>query len=425
MTSVYVGVGEAPPAGFDVHVNLGEHIYTGNAEFQRKFGSITSLESDLLNLAASVFAVDRGLPRGEREEFARRIELSIPIVNVARIQPLVPDIERVLRFLSDDSWRLRVRQQDGTPENSFAAQPSEGKTLLFSGGLDSLSAAVEFGKESSLHLVSHVTRNQQTRSTQQELVNIMSEAGLSFPHDQFFVSSRNGQNFDHDVESTQRTRSFLFMFLGGLVARRLGHSKVLMIAENGQLAIHLPLNHARVGAFSTHTAHPEALAMMQRILQMSLSVKFELLNPYVYRTKGEVVETLWKQLRGSIPVASSCWRNTRLSGGATHCGECIPCYVRRIAIETHGTDQTAYARNIFAEDVGSLPPTDEGRRNLVDLCEFVVRFKRESDLDLMSDWPELYSTRMDAAQAIQMYRRASDEAIDVLSRYSGVVHLLQ
>ncbi|PYV74212.1 MAG: hypothetical protein DMG96_20825 [Acidobacteria bacterium] len=425
MTRVYVGSGEVPPSGFDVRLVLGEHIYTGSSDFQQKFGSPTTLESDWLNLAAAVFAVDRGLQRGAREDISRRIELSVPIVNVTQIQPLLPEIERVLRSLSNDSWRLIVRQQNGVPESTFSAQSSGGKTLLFSGGLDSLAAAFEFGGNSHLHLVSHITRNQQTRSTQHELVTILSQSGLTLPHDQFFVSSRDADNFDHDIESTQRTRSFLFMVLGALVARRLGHEKVLMIAENGQLAIHLSLNHARVGAFSTHTAHPDVLAMMQHILRTSVAVTFELLNPYVYRTKSEVIESLWKNLPTSIPVANSCWKNTRLPGGTTHCGECIPCYVRRIAIEKHGTDKTAYARDVFSQNVPSLPPTDEGRRNLVDLCEFVVRFKDQSDLDLMSDWPELYSPNMDAAQAIQMYRRASQEAVAVLSQYAGVAPLLQ
>ena len=425
MTRVYVGSGEVPPSGFDVRLVLGEHIYTGSSDFQQKFGSPTTLESDWLNLAAAVFAVDRGLQRGAREDISRRIELSVPIVNVTQIQPLLPEIERVLRSLSNDSWRLIVRQQNGVPESTFSAQSSGGKTLLFSGGLDSLAAAFEFGGNSHLHLVSHITRNQQTRSTQHELVTILSQSGLTLPHDQFFVSSRDADNFDHDIESTQRTRSFLFMVLGALVARRLGHEKVLMIAENGQLAIHLSLNHARVGAFSTHTAHPDVLAMMQHILRTSVAVTFELLNPYVYRTKSEVIESLWKNLPTSIPVANSCWKNTRLPGGTTHCGECIPCYVRRIGIEKHGTNKTAYARDVFSQNVPSLPPTDEGRRNLVDLCEFVVRFKDQSDLDLMSDWPELYSPNMDAAQAIQMYRRASQEAVAVLSQYAGVAPLLQ
>jgi hypothetical protein len=44
---------------------------------------------------------------------------------------------------------------------------------------------------------------------------------------------------------------------------------------------------------------------------------------------------------------------------------------------------------------------------------------------LMTDWPELYSEKMASAQVIQMYRRASDEAITVLSRYAGVVHMVQ
>ena len=110
------------------------------------------------------------------------------------------------------------------------------------------------------------------------------------------------------------------MVLGALVARRLGHRKVLMIAENGQLAIHLPLNNARVGAFSTHTAHPDVLALMQRILRTALSVNFELLNPYVYRTKGEVVDGLGKTFgiafQSRVAVGDHDFRKTRPTVGS-------------------------------------------------------------------------------------------------------------
>ena len=111
------------------------------------------------------------------------------------------------------------------PEQTLrSAEPKDGETLLFSGGLDSLAAAVEFGKKTQLHLVSHITRNQQTRSTQQELVSMLSQSGLTIPHDQFFVSSLDAQNFDHDVESTQRTRSFLFYGIGSLGCQTVGAS---------------------------------------------------------------------------------------------------------------------------------------------------------------------------------------------------------
>jgi hypothetical protein len=36
--------------------------------------------------------------------------------------------------------------------------------------------------------------------------------------------------------------------------------QLIYIAENGQMAIHLPLTQARIGAFSTHTAHVQNLA---------------------------------------------------------------------------------------------------------------------------------------------------------------------
>src|SRR5438270_6600511 len=104
-TRVYVGFDSTPQAGFDVTLNLGEHVYTGHNDFGKRFGSVTSLEDDLLNLGAGILAVDRGLRRGEREDFARRVEISLPIVNIARIQPLVPAIERVLRLLANDYWK--------------------------------------------------------------------------------------------------------------------------------------------------------------------------------------------------------------------------------------------------------------------------------------------------------------------------------
>src|SRR5437762_3427215 len=111
MTRIYVSLGEDLPSGFDIQLTLDENVYTGRADFEKKFGPPTTLENDWLNLASAVFAVDRGIKRGEREDISRRIEISIPIINVSRIQPLVPEIERVLRSLSNDSWQLILRQQ--------------------------------------------------------------------------------------------------------------------------------------------------------------------------------------------------------------------------------------------------------------------------------------------------------------------------
>lgn len=408
-----------------IHLRADRDVITGALEFQNSFGTATSLELDLLLIAASVFSADRGTPRGEREDFARSLELSIPVVNAGRLQPLAGAIEDVLRFLSNDSWRIELRQHDGSTETFAEGERQEGQVLLFSGGLDSLAAAIEFRDPGPLALISHITRGRQTRNIQERLVGMLNELGTALAHYQLFVSSRDIAGFDHDIEGSQRTRSFMFLILAALVARRLGRRDLLMIAENGQLAIHLPLNTARIGAFSTHTAHPDFLDSMQTIISTALAGAYRISNPYVSLTKAEVVERVWTAMRDAVPVTSSCWRSARLPEGATHCGECIPCMIRRVAIETYGDDPTPYGRDSFAENFSAMEAGDEARRNLADLCEFSRKFETMNDADLIDEWPELYSANIDQLSTISMYRRAAQQTRAVLSKYPGLVAALR
>jgi len=111
-------------------------------------------------------------------------------------------------------------------------------------------------------------------------------------------------------------------------------------------------------------------------------------------------------------------------GEATHCGACIPCILRRIAIESHGADPTAYERNLFTEPFASLSETDDGLRNLADFAEFVVRIERYSEVEIMTEWPDLYSLQITRSEVIGMYRRACAEARNVLGRYSNLAPIL-
>src|SRR5262249_36814941 len=173
---------------------------------------------------------------------------------------------------------------------------------------DSLAAAIEFSHEKiPLSLVSHRTHNSVTRSAQNDLVASLKKLGRNVEHHPFFVSSRDTPVSDHDVETSQRTRSFLFLILAALVARRTGRREILYMAENGQMAIHLPLTEARLGAFSTHTAHPEVLLAMQRFLCTALQYALVIKNPYVERTKSEVVKLVGNSYPELIPQTSSCW----------------------------------------------------------------------------------------------------------------------
>jgi hypothetical protein len=163
---------------------------------------------------------------------------------------------------------------------------------------------------------------------------------------------------------------------------------------------------------------------MQQFLQSAIQVPIRVVNPYVAKTKAEVIKPVWDRLRGAIPISTSCWKNTRLPAEATHCGACIPCYIRRIAIETYGVDPTAYAIDPWREDIARMGPEDEARRNIADYAQFIVQISKTSEADLMMEWPELYSPNLDAQATIQMYKRAADETRRVWARYPAIASLL-
>lgn len=412
----------------DLVLQPGANLYTGIKPFARSFSAPTSLEEDLLVVASTIFACDLAFKRGERENITRSIEVTVPVVNLQAFERVKQILEYLLFVLSHDSWTFKFERAKGTPEDARDWANVRGKTLLFSGGLDSLAGAIdlidELGPE-NVQLASHITANLVTKSSQDQLAEYLTKKYKKAP--ERIVVRSGGRNFrsltfpaDSDREETQRTRSFMFLTIAALAARRTGRSKLVMIAENGQMAIHLPLSAARIGAFSTHTAHPEFVSLASEFFTQLLQYSITIENPYLYRTKGEVVEKLVSTHKNAVALSVSCWRGSRLGKSFNHCGQCIPCLIRRIALERNNLLLAEYERDLLLEDVASLPPTDDGKRNLAELGEFAYAFTTQSDGELMASYPDLINEHLDANAAIAMYRRFASEAGAVFVRYPKV-----
>jgi 7-cyano-7-deazaguanine synthase in queuosine biosynthesis len=409
----------------------GLNLNCGDKDFKAAFGEPTSLEADLLRVSAAVFACDLAFQRGQRENIIRTIELAVPVVNSQAFDRVRRDLESILYVLSHDNWTVNFKRMKGPPEEAMEWPQSNGKTLLFSGGLDSFAAAVDLLDQlgsAGVQLVSHVTGNQLIRGTQEALAAYLEKA---YATDIKRVAVRTGGRkraqfdfpSDQDREETQRTRSFMFLAIAALAARRSGNSELVMIAENGQMAIHLPLSAARIGAFSTHTAHPEFVHLAKEFFSTLLDHRIEVTNPFLYRTKAEVVATIAKRHKAGLADSISCWRGSRVTA-ANHCGECVPCLVRRIALESNGIKLAEYARDLLKENISALKPEDEGKRNLVELAEFAVAFQRGASVELQLVYPDLFNAYFDMDLAVQMYKRFAVEALGVLAAYPGVRPLL-
>ena len=357
-------------------IKPGTNLRTGENDLSRVFGPLLTIEKDALRVASAIYACDLAFRRGEREEFTRAIELTIPVVNRELFNSVREEITYALYTLSDDTWQINFTQDISTNVTFQAYMPYEGKVLLFSGGIDSFAAAMGLGfAKENVQLVSHVTANHVVSNAQETIYSYLQN---KFPG-QFerTVIHAGGVNkdpkgfpfpIDEDREETQRTRSFLFLTFAAIVARRRTINDIIMIAENGQMAIHVPLTAARIGAFSTQTAHPEFINSMNLILSKLFTFNFNIHNPFLYLTKGEVVQSSLLKDIDAISQTVSCWRSTRLSGPKTHCGECIPCYIRRIANEANNILIDEYDRNVFLENVKKLKPDDIGKRNLMELA---------------------------------------------------------
>jgi len=413
--------------GQNVSLNLEPYI---------ELGKINSLDHDLLRLAAYVFAADLAVKRCEREQHLRSIALEVPITNIQAFERVHDLLEQALSTLSADNWTLKFTPTTGvSPAHNPQWPKKENSTLLFSGGLDSFAGAVELlNSQTAITLVSHVTHNWPVKTSQAKLAKaVRAFTHREIQHLQVSVFCRTHGKFpfpaDTDREDTQRTRSFLFTALAAVAARLSGSRRMVVMAENGQFAIHLPLTEARIGSFSTHTAHPKFLAEMQEILrQVFVCNDLEVVNPFVYRTKGEVVALIPQGLHPSIVDSASCWRGSRVAT-YTHCGACIPCLCRRIALETHGVKLPEFERDLLSENIGALKPDDLGKRNLLDLCQFIMLFsgsrKIVSDQELCIEFPDLFDTNLDQTKAIQMYRRFADEALAVFKAYPKLKVLLK
>ena len=338
---------------------------------------------DLLVVAAHVHAADTRLNRAatSQDGWTREINLVVPVSDKARWSKAAPILDTMLRFLTGDHWRCSFRARPPRfddlvkPELAISDVPPLDGVCLFSGGLDSLIGAIDCLKEGRRPLfVSHsgegaVSKPQrdlfamlETRTKTSERPNDTLRRlrlAMAFPHN--LASGVRGEN-------STRGRSFLFLASGAFAGAGLGKPFELTIPENGFIALNVPLDPTRLGANSTRTTHPFYLHRWNELLA-AIGIPGTVRNPYWDKTKGEMVKDCAEPriLQELASASVSCAHPSlgRYHGDRHHhCGHCVPCLIRRAAIEhAWGSkgDPTGYrCADLAAEPLD--PSKAEGRQ---------------------------------------------------------------
>ncbi|WP_149866271.1 hypothetical protein [Tropicimonas marinistellae] len=190
-------------------------------------------------------------------------------------------------------------------------------------------------------------------------------------------------------ERTQRSRSFHFASLGVAVAEMFG-LKAVEFFENGVVSLNLPPVAQVVGARATRSAHPKALNGLGRLFTPLLGYRRKVRNPFLLRTKGDVLETMRPLgMADEIERTRSGADVHHLSDMYHHCGRCSQCIDRRFAVlaQGHATHDPAgtYAVDLFD---GARPRVQDRERVLSYVRN--ARFFNISDAaQLLRGFPEI------------------------------------
>jgi hypothetical protein len=334
------------PAGSPNKVNL--HL----GDISRPLvDNVPDVLADMLEIAAYVYCADQFTTRGSElmsdmgADWRRKFRFKIPVrcPDVWTRSDVLEALVETLSFLSEDEWAFDFVQA-ATPmglqpyfdfSDPFAQTISPDEVILFSGGLDSLAGAIDelIGNQRQVVLVSHRS-SPMISSKQNNLVARLRER--TKPGQLFYVPVTVNKGRDEAIEFTQRSRSLLFARLGIIVVRMFGKRR-LSFFENGIVSLNLPIAEHVLGARASRTTHPRVLADCSRLFSRLLSEDVSVQNPYLWKTKADVVQVLADRgCADLIPETISCTRVREATKQSRHCGTCSQCVDRRFSILASG-----------------------------------------------------------------------------------------
>lgn len=398
------GKGDVPitinerPASFFLRTPTLNHIIQG----------MEARSFDLVLIAASVFTADALISRGgsSRADFGegwhRDLRFVIPVREVEFWRGQTEPLANLLEFLTGDRFEFSFvhRPHKGPAQSDLLLgerRPAEAdRIILFSGGLDSLTGALEalLSDEARPILVTHCSASK-TVSVQKRLV---AELKDRFPGRVTWAPALGTLRGQKAKETTQRSRSFFYAALGYAAASVVGASRI-SFCENGIVSVNLPISRQVIGTMATRTTHPLFLHRLEALLSQVAGKSILVDNPYAWLTKTEVVTRL-RTLGGADLIAktNSCSSVRARTQEHPLCGCCSQCLDRRFAV--------------LAADLAQHDPAS---RYEVDL--FLGQRKSPQDRTMANDWTRHASRRLCVAPPHQFQADFAAPLADVAAGY--------
>lgn len=302
------------------------------------------MAADLLEVAATVYAVDRnvGRPReaasGPGAGWGRQLWLEVPVRQPEVWAANARRLSVLLEWLTDDRWELDFCQLaphagplDEPQGFLFDMLPGTADPVLFSGGLDSAAGLARQLMDGSAVAISVHTNNWMQHVQQRVIRKLHAVSNFACVPLRYKVSAPGGT-----AERSQRSRGLLFLAAGIATSWGLGQSH-LRVFENGIGAINLPYLRSQYGSKATKSSHPRTLRLAEELAEAISGRPFRIEAPYLTATKAESIRATPQAAGPALALTVSC--DTGFSARVTGhdpCGTCTSCLLRRQALHAAG-----------------------------------------------------------------------------------------
>ncbi|PIQ82275.1 MAG: hypothetical protein COV76_04445 [Candidatus Omnitrophica bacterium CG11_big_fil_rev_8_21_14_0_20_64_10] len=383
---------------------------------RRLVAKLPPLFTDLLEIATYVFCADQAVTRGGDgtanvgADWRRQFRFVIPVRQPGfwKRAEVLEALSGTLGFLSEDNYEFTFQKLASPPEAESYFEFAQGEVgsfraeevCLFSGGLDSLAGALELiGQKKRVALVSHRS-SPKTAGWQTALMKDLVEL-CPRPLKPFYIPVWVRKDEVLSREITQRSRSFLYVSLAATVAHMFKLNRVRFY-ENGVVSMNLPVSAQIIGARATRTTHPKTLRGFAELLSLITGRTFAVENPFLWKTKTDVVRIAQGLRPQLIKRTRSCSKTFQATKLNPHCGRCSQCIDRRFAVLAAGASKHD-PQEMYAADLLTGERTDPKD---VTLAESYARTAGE--ILTMSD-EQFFSRFGEAAPAIRALEGSTDE----------------
>ncbi|CAJ0867482.1 7-cyano-7-deazaguanine synthase [Ralstonia mannitolilytica] len=408
------------------------------------FSSVPSRFHDLLEIATYVYSADQVIRRGADDVdtfgdgWRRDLHFVVPVRDPdfwssAEVQETLCS---TLGFLSDDQYEFDFVKLDQDHQfqeylefndtQQMYGMPEQ--VVMFSGGLDSLAGAIDevVNQKRRVLLVTHKSTSKLNKRHRVLEEMLAAKAGDNVPH-RITVRVHKTKELNH--EYTQRSRSFLYVSIGATIARML-NLKSVRFYENGVISLNLPVCAQVVGGRATRTTHPRVMKGFQDLLSLVAGEPFTVENPYIWKTKADVVKIITDAgCHDLIKHSMTCTHTWEMTNQHTHCGGCSQCIDRRFAIlaakanqhdpvEHYKVDVFTQSRDKGEDKIMAAAYLERANqvKNLTDVTQFISSYP---DVGRVLKYLNYSSAGQAAQRVFDLYKRHADEvtgALDELGR---------